>query len=187
MRLSTTILALLASAALVGCGSSDNTCGDAGCPDGGGAGGSSGDGPMLWGLSRGMNNYTVTAVTVTSDTCESGVQALMGMAIPAKYDDTTTTFSLGKDFGTPPMPAFGSGKVGANMATLTRDNQAGDATKCFWHQTDNSQLTLFDHDKFTVNVTEKLDTFAPACTGPDAPPAGGSCMAVFSLTMQIMK
>jgi hypothetical protein len=192
MKASKTILALLASSALLGCGSSDNTCTDAGCPDGGGSSADTGpsapDGPMLWGLSRDMNNYKVTNVTVMNDGCMLMPAALMGMAIPANYSATTNTFSLGKDFGTPAMPAFGSGTVGANMATLTRDNQAGDPTKCYWHQKDVSMMKLFDHDKFTLDVTETEDMFSAAgCTGMDAPPAGGMCTSTFQLTLEIQK
>jgi hypothetical protein len=186
MKSSKTILVLIASSALLGCGSSDNTCTDAGCPDGGLGGNldSSSDGLPLWGLSRDMNNYTVSKVTVTNDGCMSGPNELMGMSIPAKYDATTNTFSLGKDFGTPAMPAFGSGSVGANMATLTRDNQAGDPAKCFWHQKDVSLMKLFDNDKFTLDVTETQDMFSTAgCTGADAPPTGGTCTTTFQLTL----
>jgi hypothetical protein len=94
-------------------------------------------------------------------------------------------FSLGKDFGTPAMPAFGSGKVDANKATLTRDNQAGvPAPGCYWHQKDVSAMSLFDHDKFTVDVVEDEDMFSAGCTGADAPPAGGSCKTTFQLTLE---
>jgi hypothetical protein len=130
MRLAKTVFFLASAAALVGCGSSDNTCGDAGCLDGAIVTGpdAGADGPTLWGLSRDMNNYTVTAVTVASDGCMLSPGELMGMSVPANYVAATNTLSIGKSQGTPAMPAFGSGTVGANMATLTRDNQAGDPT-----------------------------------------------------------
>jgi len=191
MRIFKTIFVLFtAGAAVAGCGDSDNTCGDGGCPDGGGLTSDAtagGDGPMLWGLSRDMQMYNVTKVTIGNDGCGLAPNELLGMAIPSKYDATTNMFSFGKEFGTPAQPAFGSGKVGANMATLTRDNQAGDPAKCYWHQKDVSIMNLFDHDKFTLDVTEDEDMFSAGCTGADAPPAGGSCKTTFQLTLELKK
>jgi hypothetical protein len=194
MRVLKTIFILAtAGAAAMGCGSSDNTCTDAGCPDGSvttdDAGASDASSQMLWGLTRGTTMYTVTSVTApaASDGCMLGPSALMGMDIPASYDETTNTFSFGKAQGTPAMPAFGAGKIGANMATLTRTNTAGEAMGCYWTQMDTSLMKLTNHDTFTLDVTEVENAFAPACTGADAPPAGGTCTSSFQLGLVIKK
>jgi hypothetical protein len=181
----------VAGAAAVGCGSSDdNTCGDAVCPDSAAPGpdGGTGDaGPMLWGLTRGATMYTVVGVTPGTDGCMLGASALMGMDIPATYDETTNTFAFGKLQGTPAQPAFGSGMPGANKATLIRNNQAGEATGCYWTQMDTSLMNLTNHDTFTLDVTEVENMFAAACTGASAPPTGGTCTTTFQLSLVIKK
>jgi hypothetical protein len=139
---------------------------------------------MLWALSRGTNNYTITKVVTTpaTDGCSLGVSALMNMTRPVTFDEATSTISVGAPLGTPAMPSFGSGKVGANMATLVRENTGGDST-CNWHQKDTSMLVLFANDKFTLDVTENETMFAAGCTNPP-PPAGGMCTSTFQLTFE---
>jgi hypothetical protein len=142
------------------------------------------DASMLWGLSRGTNSYTVTAVATVSDGCMLGVEALRGMTLPVTYDEATQLISIGNIKGSPPMPSLGSGKVSENRATLVRDNQSGDPGSCYWHQKDVGFLELVYHDKFTVDVVEDEDMFAAGCTGADAPPPGGKCTSSFRLTLQ---
>jgi hypothetical protein len=179
------MLALLAaSVTAAGCGSDDNTCGDAACPDGAVTQADAGtDGPMLWALSRGTNNYTITKVVTSAatDGCGLGPQALMSMTRPVTFDEATSTISIGAQQGTPAMPSFGSGKVGANMATLMRENTGGDSM-CNWHQKDVSMLVLFANDKFTLDVTE-TETMFQGCTNPP-PPTGGMCTSTFQLTFE---
>ena len=185
MKLIKMLVVVAAGAVAVGCGSSDNTCTDAGCPDGGSLGGDAG-GPdaALWGLSRGTNNYTITKVVTSAatDGCKLGPEALMNMTRPVTYDATTNIISVGDQKGTPAMASFGSGTVGANKATLMRDNTGGD-TMCSWHQKDTSLLSLFDNDKFTLDVTEVEDMFGAGCTNPP-PPTGGTCTSSFQLTFE---
>jgi hypothetical protein len=176
---------LIGAVAVAGCGSDDSTCGDGGCPDSGALGadtGTAGDTAMQWGLSDMTNNFTITKVQVTSDGCNLGPAVLMGMARPVTYNRTTATISIGDLKGTPPMPSWGTGMAAGNSATLTRDNTAGDGAACTWHQKDVSLLNLFNHDKFTLDVTEDEDTFM-GCTTP-APPASGKCTSVYQLTFE---
>src|SRR5262249_55101614 len=120
---------------LVGCGA-DNGCPDGGCLDGGLVG----DGPTLYYLSYGMNNYKITGATNVNDGCDLEVgTTLVNMTLPVNYDGTTYKISIGEDFGSPPTPALGSGQVNNNMSTLTRENEAG-KLPCTWHQKDVSTL-----------------------------------------------
>src|SRR5439155_22485049 len=71
-----------------------------------GADGSPPDGPpTLWGLSRGTNDYRITAVSNFTDGCHLSVEQLVGMTLPLTYDPTTATISVGNPQGTPPMPS----------------------------------------------------------------------------------
>jgi hypothetical protein len=181
-----TLVLLTVGVAAVGCGSSESTCPDGGCADAAVAGGDTavtGDGPMLWGLSRGMNDFSITAVANVKDDCMLGVTGLVGMSLPVSYDETTMMISIGTLQGSPPGPSLGSGKVGANMATLTRDNLSGTAgAMCTWHQKDTATLKLFDHDKFTLDVVEDEDMFMN-CTSPP-PPTGNKCTSTWQWTFQ---
>jgi len=189
MKLIKMLVLVAAGATFAGCGSSDNTCTDAGCPDGAVIGNLDGGGPdvMYWALSRGTNNYNITKVVTTSDGCMLGQAALMGMNRPVTYDEATTTISVGASQGTnPAQPSFGSGKIAGNMATLVRDNTGGDST-CNWKQVDNNVLTLFANDKFTVDVTETDSMFSAGCTGMNPPPpASGMCTSTYQLTFEKM-
>jgi hypothetical protein len=180
------IVGLAAAAAVAGCGSSESSCPDGGCLDAAVVSGADagGDGPALWGLSRGTNNFTITNVAVTNDGCMLSPGELMGMARPVTYDEATNTISVGDAKGTPPAPSLGSGTVGANMATLTRMNMAGDSM-CSWNQTDTGTLTLIGNDEFTLSVTETDSMYAATCTAADK--AGGDpCTSTFTLTMKKM-
>jgi hypothetical protein len=207
MKLLKQMLFLAAAGTIAaGCGDSDNSCTDAGCPDGATAlrdGGADvaapiADGPMLWGLTRSVagdggglapNQYTITGIANVKDDCAIGVAGLVGKTLPVIYEESTMTISIGDVQGSPPGPSLGSGKVAANMATLTRDNLSGLATAaCYWHQKDVSKLTLTNHDKFTLDVTEDEDTFAPGCaTTTPPPPAGGKCTSTWQWTLEIKK
>jgi hypothetical protein len=178
-----TMLMLAVAAAAAGCGSSESSCPDGGCLDSAVTSGADAgsDGPALWGLSRGTNSYTITKVTIGNDGCMLGPDALMGMTRPVTYDEATNTISVGDQKGAPPAPSLGSGHVGANVATLSRDNNAGDAMGCYWHQTDAGSLMLFDNDKFTLDVTETDNMYSAACMAADKP-GGESCTSTFQLT-----
>ena len=180
-------LAVGMAAGAAGCGSSATTCSEAGCvsTDDGGA---TGDGPQLWGLSRGMNNYVVTAISDLHDGCMIGPQgAVNATPLPATYDETTRVFTLGSTVGSPQMPSLGSGTVGtsvANMATLMRENDVMDPSGCTWRQKDVSNMQLFDHDKFTLAVREDQSMFTNTAKCNPPPPSSGSCTSTWTWTLQ---
>lgn len=173
--------ATIAAAASIGCGSSDETCGDAGCPD---SAASTTDGPKLWGLSRGTNGFKITAVSGVTDGCMKGVSDLATLntvPFPVTYTEATTIVSIGDLKGTPAQPSLGSGPVAGGMATLVRDNRTGDATAaCVWSQKDTGQFTLIGDDMFTLTVTETQSMFTAGCTDV---PAGGTCTSTWTWTM----
>jgi hypothetical protein len=139
------------------------------------------DAPMLWGLSPGARRFRVTAVDVKVDGCKLEPALLQGLTLPVTYDDATWTLSIGNPQGSPVMPALGSGKVSANMATLVRDN-LDIAGACSYHRRDLSRVILFDHDKFTLDVTEDQSMFGSACTPV---PMGGKCTSSWRWRMEI--
>src|SRR3954467_3095522 len=128
-------LALSLAVAGLGCGGDDkDMCGDAGCVTG--ADGGAVDAPMQWGFSPGMNNFTVTAISGVTDGCKINPGMLVGMTLPVNY--ASPTISIGEQNGTPPMASLGSGPASGNNATLTRENDTGDAA-CKYHQKDVSK------------------------------------------------
>jgi hypothetical protein len=150
-----------------GCGSSSP-----GCADGGSCGD---DRPRLWGLSRGMNNYQIASTVGVDDGCMARPAMRSDVPLPVNYDETTTVVSVGAMEGTPPQPAFGSGSVAGNTATLLRENDSTDASGCTWHEKDSSKFALFDHDRFSLAVTEERSAFGAACSAP-----GGSCTSTWT-------
>jgi hypothetical protein len=164
-------VALALAVASASCGGDDaSMCGDGGCVTGDA-------GPMQWGLSSGTNQYKVTAVNVMTDGCAIDPAMVMGTTIPLTYQGGT--ISLGDMKGSPAMPSLGSGPASGNTATLTRENDAGDAT-CTYHQKDVSMFELFDHDKFTLKVTETETMFSTGCG--TAIPTGGMCTSNWTWT-----
>jgi hypothetical protein len=140
------------------------------------------DGPMsVWGLSRGSNRYRVTAIEQVSDGCALEPGAVVGMNLPVTYDETTSVISIGNLQGTPPMPSLGAGKVAGNMALLTRDNVMDEGGACSYHRVDSGVLRLFDHDKFTLHITEGLSMFSASCT---MVPVGGGCVSSWQWTLE---
>jgi hypothetical protein len=139
------------------------------------------DGAMLWGLSRGKNDYRVTAVANISDGCGLAVDGLVGSILPVTYDESTDIISIGNLQGTPMMPSLGSGKVGDNLATLLRDNVDSEGPSCSYHRRDVANLTLFGHDAFTLDITEIQSMFAAQCP---TVPASGSCISRWRWTLR---
>jgi hypothetical protein len=140
------------------------------------------DAMMLWGLSRGDHLYRITAVEVKVDGCHIDPASVQGMTLPATYDAATATLSIGHLQGTPAMPVLGSGQVAANMATLVRDN-VQDSGTCSYHRRNVSTVTLFDHDKFTLDGVELESMFVgPACSDV---PAGGACTSTWRWRMEL--
>jgi hypothetical protein len=177
------LLTTLTLASLAGCGSTDNNCDEAGCLDVSvvtfDAGGP--DGPMQWGLTRGASKFKITAVKDVTDPCGTKPGEVISNDIDVNYDETTMTVSVGKGVGSPVMPYFGSGKVGGNKATLMRDNKSGDGTACTWDEKDVSQFELYDHDKFTLAVTQDQSGFMMC--GAIAP-TGGKCTSTWTWTIE---
>jgi hypothetical protein len=150
--------------ALMGCGSSSNdSCGDGGCSD---------DRPRLWGLSRGVNQFSPSSIADVNDPCFAAPAAQVGMPFDVTYLEATRTVSVGGQSGTPAVAAYGTGTVAGNAATLTRENETGDGSGCLWHQKDTGAFTLFFHDKFSLAVTEERTMYGAGCT---TPPGGGAC------------
>jgi hypothetical protein len=178
------LLVTLTLASVAGCGSSDNNCDEAGCLDVSvtsyDAGGP--DGAMQWGLSRGTNPFKITAVKdVTSDTCMTKPGEVIGNDIAVTYDENTMFVSVGKQVGSPTMAFFGSGKVAGNKATLTRENKSGDVAPCTWDEKDVSQFELYDHDKFTLKITQNQSGFMMCGT---TAPAGGTCTSSWTWSIE---
>jgi hypothetical protein len=139
------------------------------------------DGATLWGLSRGKNDYRVTATTSINDGCLLSTDLLLDMTLPVSYDGATQIISVGNLQGTPPMPSLGSGRVDNNMATLARENESSDGLSCTYHRRDVAQLTLIGDDTFTLDVTEQQSMFTAQC---QAPPQGGSCTSHWRWTLR---
>jgi hypothetical protein len=142
------------------------------------------DGPtMLWGLSRGTNEYRITDVANVSDGCAIDPGALLQLTLPVTYNESAYLISIGNLQGNPPMPALGSGRIGANMATLRRSNQqsTGAPVECTYDRTDVSYLRLFFHDKFTLDVTEEQAHFSIGCTNV---PVGERCQSSWRWTFE---
>ncbi|HET6149581.1 MAG TPA: hypothetical protein VFH68_18735 [Polyangia bacterium] len=133
------------------------------------------------GLSRGMNYYKITAVTVTSDVCDIGAADFLNEVLPVNFVLATQILSVGNSVGDPVMPSLGSGVIGT-MGTLMRENNASNGTACVWHQKDVSIFNLTGADVFTLDVTETQSQFTSAC---DPTPPGGTCTSVYKLTLSI--
>jgi hypothetical protein len=171
-----------AGLAAVGCGGDDaSMCGDGGCITDAGAG--SPDTAMQWGLTGGTNDYSVTAIAPGyKDDCMLDVQLAVGTTIPLTY--TGGTISLGEQKGSPVMASLGSGPASGNSATLTRENDAGDAD-CKYHQKDIGLFTLIGHDEFTLSVTEDESNFEAKCSAvPPGIPPGGKCTSTWTWTLK---
>jgi hypothetical protein len=187
------LMGVLAAAFLAaGCGSSDDTNGDGGVtvPDGGFAA----DGPALFGLSRGTNDFTFdNVVTVGTDGC--GIDPMMDVSkmsvVSVTYDMGSQVVSIGRLVGTPMAAVFGSGKVAAteaNKATLTRDNVVAleGMLACTWAESVTAQFELIDNDKFTLAVTFKDSKFDAKCSAGTIP-TGGMCTSTWTWTLSKKK
>jgi hypothetical protein len=142
------------------------------------------DGPtMLWGLSRGTNQYRITDVANVSDGCAIDPGAVLQLTLPVTYDEATAVVSIGSQKGTPPMPALGSGRVGANVAMLLRENDqtTGTPVGCIYHVKTVAYFRLIYHDKFTLDATEEESLFSTGCTDV---PAGGRCQSSWRWTFE---
>jgi hypothetical protein len=173
MKLTKMMIGLAALGALAaGCGDSDNSCGDAGCPDGSAtlSDATTADVAMQWGLTSGTNEFNITAVSKIEDGC--GIMPDKAVTTPFSSRPVTytptpapATVSIGAPTGSPPQPSLGTGTIAGNMATLMRMNKEGEAgATCFWDQKTTGILTLINHDEFTYDVTYTQSGIAPACT-----------------------
>jgi hypothetical protein len=189
MKNSTSLLGagVAACALLFGACSSNSACGDADCTDGSISNpdtGSGSDSGVF--LSRGMNTYTVTGVSVGTDGCMIDPNSFVNAMVPVNFDLATQTLTVGNQQGLPVMASLGSGVVGTT-GTLTRDNKVTDSmtSTCVWHQTDMSTFTLVGGDIFTLDVTEVEDMFTAACgtTTPPITPSGGMCTTTYTMTL----
>jgi hypothetical protein len=166
-----------ALAGAMGCGSSrTSTCPDCGCGD---------ERPRLWGLSRGLNVFTITSISDVNDGCMIAPSNLVDTGLMIDYVEATHVLSIGAMAmpmaGTPPAPTLGSAAVAGNLASLSNEYDNADGTGCTWHQADVSMFALFNHDKFTLAVKEDRSAYASACTFP--PPAG-TCTSSWTWTVE---
>jgi len=122
-----------------------------------------------------MNSYHIASTVGVDDGCMARPAMRSDAPLPVNYDEMTTVVSVGPMEGTPPQAAYGSGSVAGNMATLVRENDNTDASGCTWHEKDSSTFALFDHDRFSLAVTEERSGFGAACPAP-----GGSCTSTWT-------
>jgi hypothetical protein len=158
--------------AVLGCGSTSQPA----CVDGGVCE----DRPHLWGLSRGHSAFVVTSIKDVNDACLVNPAGMVdGPTLIVGYTPDTHIVEVGAAVGAPAMAGFGSGAVAGNLATLNRENEAMDELGCTWHQKDVSMFALFDHDKFTLAVTEERSMFAAGCPGSPV-----ACTSTWTWTVQ---
>jgi hypothetical protein len=175
-------LALPLAVAALGCDTTDDKmCADGGVGCVADAGAPTPDAMMQWGLSPGMNNFKVTAVSGVTDGCEIKPGDVVNDTLPVNY--VSPTISIGSVMGTPPTPSLGSGPASGNKATLTGESTVGDAAAtCTWKRKVKSEMELIGHDEFTLKVTEDESMFSAGC-GADVP-AGGMCTSTWTWTLK---
>jgi hypothetical protein len=167
------LLSLLGAGVLMvaGCGDSAGT-GDGGVGDGSvGDTAPSGDALKLYTLASG--SYTVTSASMVNDGCKIGVDktvaemGVIGASFPLTLDNTTGQTTLGNLQGTPSVPSLGSGKIGANMGTLSMETDitAEAPSTCKLHRKVDSILTLTGDLQFNLAVT-RTDSMRTNCPEP---------------------
>jgi hypothetical protein len=187
MKLTRLAFGLVLGLAAAGCGSDDNTCGDAACPDsavGTPDGGATGDTAPLGMITSGL--YKATAAVITDDGCKINPMDLVDkntmMAAWLPVEVTTTTMSVGNPKGTPPTPSLGTGPFGGATFTLKRMNHVKlDApSMCEYDADVTSTITNDAINSFGIGVVEKqmnrMNCMEPAGVG-------ASCASTFSLRM----
>jgi hypothetical protein len=188
-KISGLVLAASCTAMMLGCSSSDTACGDGGCLDAGLFYDTlpASDAAVSWGLSRGASKFKITSVKDVVDPCMTAPGMVINDDIDVNYNDTTMTVAVGKNVGTPAMAFFGSGVVGANKATLTRENDTGvgGTSTCTWHEKDVSTFELYFHDKFTLAVKQDQSNFSAGCKNEvPPPPASGKCTSTWTWSIE---
>lgn len=188
MKLTRLGLSLVLGLVAAGCGSDDNTCGDAACPDGsisvldGGASDVGAVGSITSGL------YKATAATVADDGCKIDPMALVTMNanMNAWLPVTVSggTMKVGNDKGEPPAPSLGQGPYVTTGGTfkLTRMNhyKVAAPSTCEYDQDVTSTITLDAIDSFGIGVVEKQMN-RKNCMEPAG--VGESCASTWSWRM----
>jgi len=172
----------------VGCSSSDNTCGDAGCPDGAvnTADAASTRDANPFNITNGK--YKATAVQLSDDGCMINPKILVDMNtdmntwIPVEISGGI--MKVGNPKGEPAAPSLGQGPYVTTGDTfkLTRTNhfKVDAPSTCEYDQDVTSTITLDANDSFGLGVVEK-QTMRKNCTAPAG--VGESCASTWSWRM----
>jgi len=185
MKLTKMMIGLAALGVMAaGCGDSDNSCGDGGCPDGavtpgdggGGAGGAVG--------SITSGKYKATAATIAEDGCKIDPMVVVSMMVELPVDITAGTMKVGNPRGTPAMASLGQGPYVTTGGTfkLTRMNHVKlDApSTCEYDSEVTSTITLDAIDSFGIGVVEKQSN-RTTCMIPEG--VGANCSSTWSWRM----
>ena len=192
MKLTRLAFGLVLGLAAAGCGSDDNTCGDAACPDsavttldGGASDGAAG---AIGTISTGK--YKALSVNIGEDGCMINPMGLVtaNMTDPMSYVPVTVmggTMSVGnpKGDGVNNLPSLGTGPYGGATFTLSRKNhvKVGMGSPCEYDADVTSTVTNDAIDSFGIGVVEK-QTNRTMCTEPAG--VGASCASTYSFRMQ---
>jgi hypothetical protein len=170
--------------AVAGCGSSESSCPDGGCLDAAPVTDTapSGDALKLYTLASG--SYTVVSASMVMDGCKIGVDktvadmGVIGASFPLTLDNTTGQTTLGNLQGNPMVYSLGSGKIGANMGTLSMETDitAEAPSMCKLHRKVDSVLTLTGDLQFNLAVT-RTDSMRTNCPEPLPDP---TCTSTFT-------
>jgi hypothetical protein len=189
MKLAKLGLGLALGLVAAGCGSSDNTCGDAGCPDGSSAlpDGSGNRDASGFTLSNGKYKATMIADPIT-DGCMINPKLLVDMNtnmdtwIPVEISGGI--MKVGNPKGEPPAASLGEGPYVTTGETfkLTRMNhfKVEAPSTCEYDQEVTSTITLDGNDTFGLGVVEK-QTNRKMCATPAG--VGDSCASTWSWRM----
>ena len=187
------LIVAAAGAVVVGCGSSDNTCTDAGCPDanlGGNLDASLGSARDANPNTITTGNYKATAVVPQTDDCKIDPKIVVDMMILIPVDLTGGVMKVGNPKGEPVAPSLGQGPLVTTGDTfkLTRMNHfkvgtdpvTGVMSPCEYDQEVTSTITLDAFDSFGLGVQEKQSN-RTMCTAPAG--VGASCTSTWSWRM----
>ena len=188
MKLTRLAFGLVLGLAAVGCGSSDNQCGDAVCPDSAVTtpdGSAGGDTAPLGSITSGK--YKALSVNVGEDGCMINPKDLVDKNADMTYwlpvEVTASTMSVGNPKGTPAIASLGTGPYGGATFTLKRMNHVKlDApSTCEYDADVTSTITNDAIDSFGIGVVEKqmnrMNCMEPAGVG-------ASCASTYSFRMQ---
>jgi hypothetical protein len=172
----------------VGCGSDDNTCGDAACPDSAVGGLDGGvDAAPLGSITSGK--YKALSANLGEDGCMINAMDLVTKNadptywLPVEVTGGIMTVGNKKGDGVTDLPSLGTGPYGGATFTLKRMNhvKVGMGSPCEYDADVTSTITNDAIDSFGIGVVEK-QTNRVMCTVPAG--VGASCASTYSFRMQ---